>query len=350
MELPKKMIATKLYGPNDLRLEEFDTPTPGPRDVIIKVEVNGICPSGKDAVRHGKSWGPPGMPGFPGHEFSGVVVAVGEKVTKVKVGDRVVAETQIRCGECYYCRIGKANLCMHRKGTSYFAYAEYLKTHESVTHKFPENVSFEAAAFTEPLACVLNGFEKLNMKAGGTTVIIGSGPMGLLHLQMTKNAGGNKVIISDFIEDRLKVAKKLGAHVTVNPKNEDLKTVVMAETDDIGADNVVVTVASVPAMEQALTIVRKGGTILYFAGVHSDEPVYVKIDPNIIHYGEVILTGSFDKTPEQFKRALDLIVNGTVNPEPLISHRLPLTKLMEGYDIVDRREGLKVMVYPHKRD
>lgn len=350
MDLPKKMIATKLYGPNDIRLEEFDTPTPGPYDVIIKVEVNGICPSGKDAIRHGKNWGPPGLPGHPGHEFSGVVVAVGEKVTKVKEGDRVVAETQIRCGECFYCRIGKPNLCLKRRGTGYFAYAEYLLSHESVTHKFPERVAFEEAAFTEPLACALNGFESLNKRPGGTVVVIGSGPMGLLHMQLAKNAGGAKVIISDLIDNRLKVAKELGAHVTVNPKKEDIAEVIKAETDGLGADNVVVTIASPAVMEEALKLVRKGGTVNYFAGVHSDEPVYVKVDPNIIHYGEVILTGSFDKTPDQFKRALDLIVNGTINVKPLVSHKLPITKLMEGLDIVDQRKGLKVMIYPHWRE
>lgn len=352
MEIPKKMKATILYGPDDIRIEEVNVPELGPHEVLIKVEVDALCPTGIHAIHLGQNWAPPGVrpPGMPGHEFSGTVVKVGSEVKNVKVGDRVVADTIIRCGKCYYCRIGRSNLCEHKRGLGYFSWAEYIKTIDYQTYKIPDHVSYEEAAFTEPLACVLNGFEKLNVKPGMTAVVVGSGPMGLLHLQMLKNAGGARVIVTDLIDERLQKAKELGADHTINVSKENAEEKVKELTDGRGADFVIVTVGNTKVQEEAVKYVAPLGTILLFAGVHMHGEPQMVINPNIFHYKEVNLTGSFDKTAEQFVRALKIIASGTVKVLPLVTHKFPFSKFREAIEVADKRKGLKVLMYPSRWD
>lgn len=350
MEIPKKMKATILYGPDDLRIEEVDVPDVGPHEVLIKVEVDALCPTGIHAVHLGKQWGPPGVKiiGMAGHEFSGTVVKVGDAVDNVKVGDRVVADTIIRCGRCYYCKIGKSNLCENKRNLGYLSWAEYIKTVDYQTYKIPDDLTFEEAAFTEPLACVLNGFEMLNAKPGKVAVVIGSGPMGLLHMQMLKYAGGVQVIITDLIEDRLKKAKELGADEVINITKEDPEEKVKELTNGKGADYVVVTVGNTKVQESAMKIVAPLGKVLLYAGVHVHGEPQMVINPNLIHYKEVQLMGSYDKTSEQFQRAINIIAQRIIKVMPLVSHKLPFSKLHEAIEIADKRKGLKVLVYPSK--
>lgn len=348
MSLPRTMKATILYGPNDIRVEEVPVPKPGPHEVIIRVHVDGICPTGVHAIKLGKQWGPPGVriPGFPGHEFAGEVVAVGEHVKGIKVGDRVVAELLARCGTCYYCRIGKPNLCTNIRRTGYMSWAEYVKTYDFLTYKIPDHISYEEAAFTEPLACCLNGIEQANIRPGDDVLVVGAGPMGLLIAQLAKNVKGARVIVSDLLDTRLETARKLGIHATINPRKVNIVEKVKELTDGMGPNVVIVTVGDTKVQEESVKMVRPAGTVVFFAGVHiSGEPL-ISVNSNFIHYGEVNITGAYDKTPEQFRRALKLITIGAIKVKPLISHRIPLDKIHEGIEIVDKRKGLKVMVYP----
>lgn len=349
MSLPRRMKATILHGPNDLRIEEVDVPEPGPHEVIIKVRVDGICPSGIRAVKSGRQWGPPGirLPGFPGHEFSGEVEAVGPHVEGIKVGDRVVADTIIRCGRCYYCKVGRSNLCISTRNSGYYSWAEYMKVYDFQVYKVPDHVSYEAAAFTEPLACAFNGVEQANIRPGDDVVVIGAGPMGLLISQLVKNIKGARVIVSDLIDNRLEVASKLGADYVINPDKQNVAERVKNLTDNLGANAVIVTIGSIKAIESSFELVRPAGTIVFFAGMQPDVEPVVRINPNFIHYKEINITGAYDKTPYQFGRALKFISQGLVKVEPLITHKVPLEKVHEGIKIVEEKKGLKVMVYPH---
>jgi L-iditol 2-dehydrogenase len=345
------MRATILYGPNDLRIEEVDVPSLGPHEVLIKVMADGICPTGLHAVRNGVQWGaPPGVrfPGFPGHEFGGEVVEVGRSVKGVKVGDKVVGDLILRCGRCHYCRTGRGNLCENLDRLGYFSWAGYVKTLDDQTYRIPDGISYEEAAFTEPLACVLHGNRRANIPPGGNVVIIGAGPIGQLHLQLAKNISGARVIVSDPIEKRLKIARSLGADEIVRPDKEDMTKRVKELTEGKGADSVVVTIGNAKAQEESLQLVRKAGTVLFFAGIHGFGVPSSSINPNLIHYGEVDIRGSFDKTPEEFRCALKLIGLGTVKVKPLVSHMLPLDRVMEGLNMAEGKSGLKIMIHPNE--
>jgi L-iditol 2-dehydrogenase len=345
--LAEKMRATALYGPSDLRVEEFDVPKLGPHEVLVKVVADGVCPSGVHAVRNGVQWGPPGvkMPGFPGHEFSGDVVEVGDSVEKIKVGDRVVSDLILRCGRCYYCRTGRQNLCVAKGRLGYYSWAEYIKTIDYQTYKISDDTSYEEAAFTEPLACALHGNLRANIPPGGNVVIIGAGPMGLLHLQLAKNLSGARVIISDLVDGRLKIAKSLGADEASKP-NEGLTEKVMEISEGRGADSVIVTVGNPKVQEESIKLVASGGTVLIFAGIHTLGEPATTINPNKIHYGDVDLRGSFDKTADEFVRALKLIELGVVDTKPLVTHRFSLDEVMKAIDAAEKLEGLKVMIRP----
>ena len=344
-----KMKATILHGPNDLRLEEVDIPEIGPNEVLVKVIVDGVCPSGVHAVKRGIKWGPPDalFPGFPGHEFSGIVIEVGERVSHLKEGDRVVADLIIPCGKCRLCRSGRDNLCPNIGKLGYFSWAEYIKTPGNQTYKFSDSITFEEAAFTEPLSTVLHSVKRANIPYGGNVVIIGSGPMGLLHLQLTKRLFGAYVIMVDLREDRLRIAEHFGADAVFVP-DEKLPQEIERLTDGQKADTVIVTAGSTIAQESALNLVARGGTIILFAGIHLIEKPSIQLDPNFVHYGEVDIRGSSDKTRDEFFRALKLIEHKAVDVKSLITHKFSLEEYKKALEVFDKKEGLKIMIYPSK--
>ncbi|MHA1713756.1 MAG: zinc-dependent alcohol dehydrogenase [Candidatus Ranarchaeia archaeon] len=341
-----KMRATVQYGPNDLRVEEVGIPEIDPNELLIKVRRNGICPSGLKAVRLGMKWGPPDMKmyGFPGHEFAGDVVEVGSKVERFKVGDRVVSSLYEPCGRCRFCTRGKFNICVNPRRTGSYSYATYVKGHEDFTYHVAEDISYSEASFAEPLSCVIHGFMMSNVHPGDNVLVIGAGPIGLLHVQVAHKVGAARVLVSELKEERLALAKKLGASVTLNPTTTGFKEKLLEETDGYGPDVVIVAVPSIKAMEQALDVVAKMGTINFFAGIKSNEKKFLELDPNRLHYGEITLTGSHNKSPIDFEMAMKLINSKVLNLKPLISHEIPFDKLMEGYDIVEKQKGLKVIV------
>ncbi len=342
-----KMKATILYGPGDLRLKEVNIPKIGPDEVLVKVVVDGLCPTGVNAVKKGIKWGPPDAPslGFPGHEFSGIVVKVGNNVKHLKEGDRVVADLIIPCGKCTFCRTGKHNLCPNNTGLGYFSWAEYIKTLGSQTYRFSDSTKFEEAAFTEPLSTVLHCIKRANIPFGGYLVVIGSGPMGLLHLQLAKRIVGARVIMLDLIDDRLKIAKRMGAYAVLKP-SEDLPEKIKELTGGEGVHSVIVTAGSTAAQESAFDLVSYGGTVVFFAGIHLVDKPTISVNPNFIHYKEVDIRGAFDKTKEEFVRALRLIEQGVLNIEHLVTHKFPLEKFMRAIEVYEKKEGLKIMIYP----
>lgn len=340
------MRGTVQHGPDDLRIEEVDIPQLDPHEVLIKVRRNGICPSGLKSVRLGIRWGPPEMEtvGFPGHEFAGDIVEIGSDVKNLKVGDRVASSLYEPCGRCRYCVRNKTNLCVNPGRSGSFAYATYVKGAEDFTYKIADDISYSEASFAEPLSCVIHGFKMSNVHPGDNVLVIGTGPIGLLHVMVARNIGGARLIVSDLIDDRLEKAKQLGASITINPLKEDLKERVLAETNGHGADVVIVAVPNIKAMSQAFEVVGKTGTINFFAGIKSKEPQYLQLDPNFLHYGEITLTGSHNKDPLDFEVAMNLINSKVLDLKPLISHEIPFDQLMQGYDIVEKQEGLKVIV------
>lgn len=340
------MKAARLYGVKDLRVEDLTHPRPGPGEALIRIHACGVCPSDLRSylgVRRGRE---ADGPFTPGHEWAGTVEAVGEDdggPAVVRVGDRVVADWRSVCGECYQCRRGVFNYCERMRRSVRGGFAEYGVAPVNQLRVLPDNVSFEEASFCEPLACIINAHSYTQIPLGGDVVIVGAGPIGLLHLQVALSRGG-RVIVSDPLAERLVKARDLGAHDVVVASEGDPVARVMELTGGHGADAVIVAVGGVEPIRQGLEMAAINGWVNFFAGTYP--PADLALDPNLIHYRQLRVTGSHDYTPHHFTTALRLIQFGIVRVAPLISHRFPLDEVGEAFDTTAERRGLKSMVLP----
>jgi L-iditol 2-dehydrogenase len=300
----------------------------------------GICGTDVDAfVGHQPRGWTITYPFRMGHELAGTVAEVGAEVPNVKPGDRVVPDGRITCGYCYYCRRGLWSACQNQ-GYRSGGLAQYASYPFRNMVKVPPSVTMEEAVFTEPLACVVNGQSKLNVPMGGVAVVIGDGPIGLLHLQLLRHRGASVVMVG-LLDHRLQVARELGARVAVNASREDPAALVRELSDGRGADVVVNAAGSVDVLKQAIDLAARRGQVLYFAATLKPE---VSLDLDLIHYKELNLVGSYDSTIAQYEDALALIRAGIVKVQPLISHRLPLEEVQHGFEIARERSGLKVAI------
>lgn len=337
------MKAARIYGPRDLRVEQAADPSPGPGEALIRIRACGVCPSdvrGYTGLRphHGK------LPWTPGHEWAGVVEDVeGPADGSVGRGDRVVVDWRRVCGRCYQCRRGVFNYCEALATGTPGGFADYGLAPLSQLRVVPGNVSFEEAAFCEPLACVVNAHSQSQVSLGSDITVIGAGPIGLLHLQVALRRGG-RVIVSDPLPARRQKALELGAHQVVDASEDDPVTAVRDLTDGRGADMVVVAVGGAEPARQGLAMAAIGGEVNLFAGTYP--PAEVLFDPNLVHYRQLRVTGSHDYTPHHFTAALRLIAFGIVRVAPLISHRFSLDKIERAFETSSGRSGLKAMVLP----
>jgi L-iditol 2-dehydrogenase len=282
------------------------------------------------------------FPRILGHEVAGRVAAVGKHVKGLEIGQPVAPDMILKCGVCKACRTGRANRCRRPTFLQYGGgYADYVCVPQRNIHPIRPGVSLKAAAMMEPLACVLRGQEMLCLVPNEVALVIGLGPIGLMHMQ-TARAFGARVIASDPVAMRRDKAQSLGAEWCVDPQTTDLAAFVQEVTDGWGVDAIALTVGSARMVEDAVKLLAPGGRLNIFAGIYPKDQVH--LDPNQIHYGEWIITGSADSTPENMHRALGLIDSGKVQTEALISHLLPLEELATGFELVKNREGLKIVM------
>ncbi|HSR30058.1 MAG TPA: alcohol dehydrogenase catalytic domain-containing protein [Anaerolineae bacterium] len=331
-------------------IREGPIPEPGPGEVVVKVAACGICGTDLNLFigKRPRGW----KISFPfqmGHELSGVIQAVGAGVPDepgLRIGDRVVQDGRLPCGHCRYCRRGHENLCINQ-GYTAGGFAQYAVYPYQNLLTVPDNVDLVEAAFAEPLACCINGNNKLaNVPLGGFGVVIGAGPIGLLHVQLLKSRG-LQVIAIDLQENRLDVARSLGAkHVIKARKSYEADDALIDRVIELsggfGADVVVTAAGLDPSvLEEALAMSAKQGQILYFAATLSD-PVTLNLD--VIHYKELALIGTHDSTRADYEKALAMMQSGNMDLSPIISHRYPLEEIYDAFDFARQRKGLKVMV------
>ncbi len=343
-----KMNAALLYGNEDLRVEEVDVPHPGPGEVLARVGAATTCGTDVKIYRRGYVGEIVRYPMVFGHEWAGTVEEVGEGVGFYEEGMRVRAGNTAPCLRCHLCRMGKYNLCEDRTWL-WGAYAEYIRVPSTIVkhnmQELPPNLTFAEAALTEPLACVLHGAQKAGIKPGDTVVVVGSGPIGILHMQVAKMLGASKVVVVDVVDERLRTAERLGADLTINPSHEEPKERIGSVTSGLGADVVVEAVGLRRTWEQALGFVGKGGTVLEFGGCPPSTKV--EVDADVIHYGEVTLLGTFHATPHEFDVALKLIASGAVKAKPLITREMGLQEIEEAFRILQTsKEDLKIAIIP----
>jgi len=342
------MKAALLYGVEDLRVENIDIPKIGLGEILVKVRAATTCGTDVKIFQRGYVSGIIQYPTVFGHEWAGDVVKVGEGVSWLKEGMRIRAGNSSPCLRCKMCQKGNYYLCENMTWL-WGAYAEYIKVPARIvtlnTQEIPLSITYEEAALTEPLACVLHGIEKANVKLGDTVAIIGAGPIGLLHMQTAKKMGAEKVIISDLVDERLQVAQELGADETVNAKNEDPIEKIKRFTDGCGADVVIEAIGLLATWEQALEMVRKGGTVLEFGGCPPGTEITVRTE--LLHYGEITLLGTFHATPAHFKKALNLIASAAVKVKPLITRHMKLDEIKGAFEMLSTsKSDLKIVILP----
>ena len=342
------MKAAMLYGVKDLRIEDIEIPKVGLGEVLVKVKAATTCGTDLKIFRRGYVEKVIKLPTVFGHEWAGEVVEVGEGLEWPKKGMRIRAGNSAPCLHCTMCQKGKYNLCENMIWL-WGAYAEYIKVPARMVlvnmQEIPQHVSYEEAAITEPLACVLHGAEEANIKPGDTVTIIGAGPIGLLHLLTAKKFGAGRVISIDLVEDRLNFAERLGADETVNAGKEDVVERVRELTGGYGSDVVIEAIGLPSTWEQALKLVRKGGTVLEFGGCPPGTEI--KVNTEKLHYGELTVRGSFHATPLHFRKALNLIASRTIDVRPLITRKMRLENIREAFDILmTSKKEIKIAIIP----
>jgi L-iditol 2-dehydrogenase len=342
------MKAAMLYGVKDLRIQNINIPTVDDGEILVKVKAATTCGTDLKIYQRGYVSGVITLPTVFGHEWSGDIVEVGDGVSYFQKGMRVRAGNSSPCLRCYMCQRGKFNLCEDMMWL-WGAYAEYIKVPQRIvtlnTQVVPDHVTYEEAAITEPLACVLHGVEEARVKLGDTVAIIGAGPIGLLHLLTVRKMGAGRVIISDTVDERLQLAQKLGADDVINAKQEDTVEKTKKLTGGYGADVVIEAIGMPATWEQALRMVRKGGMVLEFGGCPPETEI--KVSTEQLHYGETTVMGAFHTTPSHFKKALNLIASGTINVKPLITNRMKLKDIKQALEtLATSKTDIKIAVSP----
>ena len=288
-----------------------------------------------------------------GHEVVGEVVKKGKNISAFNLGDRVAIAPNIGCGHCYLCAAGYNNLCNDFKAFGISldgGFAEYMK----VTDKaiiggnlviIPGNLSFLEASLNEPFSCVYNAYESLKTGPIDNVLIIGAGAIGLLHLILSKIAGAKKVIVSDISDDRLKIAKKYGADVILNPSRVNLKEEVFINTDGKGAD-VIITACSIPSIqEEALDLAAKLGRINFFGGLPEGKDS-IMFKSNIVHYRQLKITATTGSTILQFIKSMKILENKKFDIRGLITHTFGLEEIEDAFEKAISGEGLKISIVP----
>lgn len=336
------MKAAVYYGKQDLRVEEVPEKELKDNEVMIKVKYCGVC--GTDIHIFNGDGGSFAVtpPLIPGHEFSGVVAKAGAGVTSVKVGDRVSGDPNDMCGECYYCKNAMQHFCTNNIGlgtTVDGGFAEYVVIREKQVYKFSDELSFIEAAMAEPISCCLHGIDLCNIKSGDTVLVMGGGPIGMIMMQLAKNAGASKVILSEPVEEKRELAVKLGATKTINPIEEDVQAVLADYCANV--DVVIECVGNIHTQEDAIKFAGKGATVMYFGLAAPDESLPLK--PDDVFKKELKITSSFIN-PYTFERAIQVLESKAIDLESLITNIVPLDDIVDVFTKPEYRRTGKVMI------
>ncbi len=344
------MKAAVVYKKNDIRISEVPLPRAGRGEVIVKVRASGICAT--DVKILSGAGIPAELPAILGHEVAGTVLELGPGTDEagLRLGQRVAVYPIAACGECIYCRQGRNSLCLSEHGLGHGddgGFAEYVRIPAEVVRLGGVidigDMPFELAAMIEPTSCCIAAAEQCGTKAGDTVVVVGVGPLGLLHT-IVSTALGADVVCVDVNEDRLAKASSLGAKRGVNPEREDAAEAVR-EMTGVGADVVIAAVGFPQVMESYLPLVRNGGVFNIFGGTPRGE--MMTVDPRWIHYGEIVLTGTFASSVDQFHKAFSFVGEHAEDVEAVISTRCGLADILGAVQRVQRGEGTKsVLLFP----
>lgn len=343
------MQAAILHGREDIRIESVPVPQAGPGELIVQVGAALTCGTDLKVFRRGYHARMIVPPALFGHELAGTVVEAGAGVTDFAAGHRVVALNSAPCGNCYFCQRGQENLCddlMFNNG----AYAEYIRIPARIVEKntlrVPDHVPLEHAALTEPLACAVHGFEDSHPQPGDLVAVIGGGPLGLMMLHVAALAGCEVIAIVKH-DGQVEAAKQLGATHVVQASSirKAVQETRALTPNERGVDIAIEAVGVPEAWEEALEMVRKGGTVNFFGGCATG--THVALDTNRIHYSDITLRATFHHTPAICRKALDLIAGGRFQASAFITGHAHLYELNRVFEkLMKRNTEIKTAIVP----
>ncbi|MDQ0204139.1 alcohol dehydrogenase catalytic domain-containing protein [Pectinatus haikarae] len=349
------MKAVIYEGNGTMKEKNVDLPILENNELLLKVQACGICSSDLRTLLYGSRSVVP--PVVLGHEIAGEIVDKTLRGTEYNLGQRVIVSPAIGCGRCIFCRTGQQNHCNDvRKIASHYngGFAEYIKIPAQAIYGgniniIPKNIDYLEASLSEPLACVINGQENLNIGPDDTVAVIGAGPLGLLHAEAARLSGAKKILLINRSSKRLKLAESFHYDAYIDLSAEDGIKAVNDMTDGKGANVVIVTVSSAQAVEMGVNMASHMGRVCLFSGFPYDKSKN-KLDLNIVHYRQITLYGVFSSAPRHNEAALNLITDGKINIKKIITHIVSLSKIDSGFDIVRAHDGLKVIVVPDMED
>jgi L-iditol 2-dehydrogenase len=342
------MRAALYYNNRDIRIVEMPRPRTGPGELLMRVEACGIC--GSDVMEWYRT---PKAPRVLGHEAVGVVEEIGHGVKAYSVGDHIFVSHHVPCNTCRRCLRGEHTTCetLHRTNIDPGGFAEYARVPsinvDRGVFKLPEEVSYIEGVLIEPLGCAVRGQRKLGMEPGDSVLIIGSGVAGILHIQLARLRGAQPILAADINEYRIKAAERFGADQAFDARG-DLPESVREANDGRLTDRVIVCTSALEAIRTAISCVEEGGRILYFAP--TPPGVELSLNFNVFWMRQLTLTTSYAAAPADLQVALELIRHRRIRARDMVTHKLPMEEIAEGFRLVERAgDSLKVIIEPHQQ-
>ena len=341
-----------LTGPKTIELREKAEPKAPPGGLVLKVEACGICGSDLRRWQEGPPAGATHL--VQGHELAGTVIETGSETKRFKVGDRLAVAPDIHCGTCWYCRRGKFNLCTDLRlvgitpgydgGFSEQVVLSSEVLSNGIVHLMPDGLSFTEGGLAETISSVLASHDHCGVSLGETVVVLGSGPIGCLHIVLAR-ARGARVIVAEPNPIRRRIAAQFDPDAIIDVTTQDVVAEVKRLTDGLGADVAICANPVASTQTQAVEMTRRGARIVLFGGLPKAAPM-VSLNSNLIHYGEQVVMGAFSYHPSYHEEALRTLARKTVQAEKFITHTRPLAAIGEAFQIAAAGEALKVMVVP----
>lgn len=346
-----KMLAAVYSGIGKIECREVKKPEVNEKEVLVKVKAAAICGTDLRIYKTGHFKIKEGEEIILGHEFAGEILEVGSEVERYKEGMRVGVAPNIGCGMCRYCRMGKTHLCPDYDAFGINldgGFAEFIKIHNKALQQgnliaFDVGTTFEEAVLAEPLACCYSAYISVATHPGDSVLIVGAGPMGALHLQLSKLAGASKIMIADIAESRLKLIENFEPDILINTEKEDLLEAVMRNTGGMGADVVITSCAAPEIQNLSVKLTAKLGRINLFGGLPKGRE-NVELNTNLIHYNGLIVTGTTGASLADYELSINLIVNKKIDTGSIISKRFNLYQIREAFEYAMSGSGLKTII------
>jgi len=347
------MLAAVYHGPNDLRVEDVPIPEIGNGEILVKVISASIC--GTDLrIYHGNHrMYSPGTIRIPGHEVVGKIAKIGAEVDSYSIGQRVFCAPNTGCGHCEQCITGNNNLCTNYDAigvTSDGGFAEFVRIPANSVRQgnvipISDSIDPAVAALLEPFACVLRGQNALHIAPGEVVVIMGAGPIGVMHIKLAKARGARRIIVSEPIPERAVQASRMGADRVVDPASEDLKYILLEESQGRGADAIIVAAPVHAAQESTLDLAAIGGRINFFGGLPKERPT-INFNSNLVHYKELVITGTTACSTADCWQASQIVNSGVIDLSDVVSQRFPLKDAVVAFAAAEDRKSLKIVLEP----